>query len=148
MHSILGRTLYSLGWAGIIAGLILAVWMWLALFWPHRGLTEWRFTLETPVVVRGELLRWHIRYCVDTAVPIPSRVSRELELQDQDGVTFPLVDLDYTILSRCETKFRAVGIPTYAPPGRYHLHLTTNLEVNQLRTIRQVWISPVFEVVK
>ena len=125
------------------AFLCLMAW-WL--FSPYRGLTTYTVALPTTRVVAGGLLRGEIHYCVDAGLPLPMRLDREIVLQNH-AVAFPVPDIQYAITQRCESKSRILGIPDYAPPGIYYLSITTTVTVNPLRTIRQTWQSPSFEVV-
>lgn len=116
------------------------------LFYPYQGMLSYHATLTTPVVKQGGLLYGEISYCVDGAVPLPMRLDREIVLQNH-RVSFPVVDLQYVITNRCEQKGRILGIPDYAPPGVYHLAITTSLQVNPLRVVRQTWTTGEFTVV-
>jgi len=137
----LGLTTFSAGLAGIVL-CIICYW----LFWPYQGLTSYHATILSPVVVSGGLLHGEIEYCVESGVPLPIRIDRDIILANHT-ISFPMTDLQYTITQRCERKVRMLGIPTYAPPGTYKMAVTTAIEVNPLRTIRQTWESPSFEVV-
>lgn len=138
------RVMVSVGMVAAFALLALVAW-WL--FYPYRGLSVYHFDMLTPQVRAGELLHYQVSYCLDATTPMPARVDREMVLQNH-VVSFPIPDIGYMIQQPCESKTRVIGIPTYAPPGIYHLEISTTMEPNPLRTVRQSWRSPTFEVIK
>jgi hypothetical protein len=53
----------------------------------------------------------------------------------------------YIITTRCNDRRTFVAIPSFLPPGTYHIHARTHLYVNPLRKIVQEFQSEDFEVV-
>jgi hypothetical protein len=138
------RAVVSLGMGAAFLLLVLFAW-WL--FYPYKGIQTYDLRILTPVVQPGGLLRWEVDYCVDARTPVPAQVDREMVLQNH-VIAFPIPDVGYVIQQRCETKSRVIGIPEYAPGGTYHLEISTSLEVNPLRRLRQSWRSGTFTVVE
>lgn len=135
------------------AALILAVALifmlrlltWLA--FPGEGFRDVAITAPASVQA-GTLFRYQVTYCHgDGKADQPVLVMRELELQDH-GTNIQLPGLAYTTAADCEVKVRTVGIPAYTPPGPYKLQITTELQTNPLRRVRQVWLTPTFTVTK
>lgn len=123
----------------LAAGFMIRLLVWLAL--PAEGFFE--VQIHTPASVQaGTLLRYQVNYChgLDTSQVL---VNRELE---DHGTNIPLPGLAYTTEQNCETVDRAVGIPSFTPPGPYRLKITTEIEVNPLRHIRQEWRTDSFLV--
>lgn len=143
------RALFLLGVVtfGITAVLIGLIGYWL--FVPAAGLKMKADPLVvlTKTVAPGDVLHYELNYCVEGPIPVPIRVTREMELQNH-SFSFPLPMLGYTIMERCEKKVRLLEIPSFVPPGEYHIHLYTTLEINPLRTLKQSWISENFRVVQ
>lgn len=139
------RVLYALAalTLGLAAVLVSVGIYWVS--WPYGGLEHVTIQMGDAPVVAGGTLGYTIGYCVADGIPVPVTVLRELELQDH-LVTYALPMVGYTIEQRCEEKTRIVGVPPYVVPGVYHLHIHTEVEVNRLRSIRQVFQSPDFVV--
>lgn len=137
-------------WFGILASIGGGV---LALYWmlrPYHGLTvaPHGMGIDKGTVEAGDLIRYSWSYCVDTALPVPITIDRELELQAGDGIIFAVSPpMSYQIEARCEARTVFLGIPSYLPAGMYHLHMHTTLRVNPLREIRQNFESEKFIVV-
>lgn len=124
-----------------VAFLFMAVLLkWLAFPGPGFSLTR----IDVPPSVRaGDLMSYRVSYC-QPAAGADVLVMRELI---DHGNDLNLPGLIYTTGSApCETRERAVGIPSYTPPGQYRLKVTTDLRVNPLRAIRQEWLSAPFHV--
>jgi hypothetical protein len=145
----MGRPFLVLAWAAILTavggGALALFW----LLWPYGGLamTPAVFSVDKRAVGAGELVQYTVRYCVDSGLPIPIGVDRELELQSGDGVAYAIAPaMNYQIVNRCEVRRVFLGIPDYLPPGRYHVHANTTLQVNPLRAIRQKFESETFTV--
>jgi hypothetical protein len=118
---------------------------WWLLF-PYKGMTRFILVSETTSVQAGGLYRWTASYCVGP--PVPAAVSIERELSSDDGTRFPLPRLSYVVGQPCETFERSVEVPVGLPPGRYHLHVTTGVQVNPMRVVYQTFTGDHFEVVK
>lgn len=124
---------------------MLRLLIWLS--FPGEGFRDVTLTVPASVQV-GTLLRYQVNYCHGNGkIEQPVLVMRELELQDH-GTNIQLPGLAYTTTANCETKVRTVGIPAYTPPGPYKLQITTELQANPLRRIRQTWFTPSFTVTK
>lgn len=135
-----------------VAGLILmaaVAFMGLILFWlvfPGKGFEDVQFSVPKTVQA-GTIMRYQVNYCQGGLAETPVLVLRELELQDH-GTNIQLPGLAYTTKANCEVLDRAVGIPSFTPPGPYRLMVTTELQANPIRHVRQVWLSPEITVTK
>jgi hypothetical protein len=140
---------YGTAWAVILSALLLIAGATYWVTYPYRGLYDVPdpIQIDQPVIHHGELLTYTVHYCVDESLPLPLRVTRELQLQGPDEMIFPLAPfIGYQIQERCESRTLAIGVAAYFPEGTYHIHFTTELEVNPLRTIRQSFRSTDFRI--
>jgi hypothetical protein len=131
----------------LIVALVFMVRLLTWLAFPGEGFRD--VTITAPNAVQaGTLLRYTVNYCHGSGkASQPVLVMRELELQDH-GTNIQLPGLAYTTTADCETKNRTVGIPVYTPPGPYKLRITTELQANPIRHVRQEWLSPSFMVIQ
>ena len=149
-RTVWSQTFLFSAWAGIVSAVLLAA---TAICWmvvPYKGLTVTPrpFAVDNHRVEQESLVRYTVRYCVDGTIPVPVTVNRELELQAADSTVFSVAPpISYEITERCEVRTLLIGIPSYLPPGKYHIHSMTELRVNPLRTIRQKFSSEEFQVV-
>lgn len=145
------KLVYGLAWAVILSALLLIGGATYWVTYPYRGLYDvpQPIPIDQQVIRHGELLTYTVHYCVDESLPLPLRVTRELQLQGPDQMVFPIAPfIGYEIKERCETRRLAIGIPSFFPEGTYHVHFMTELEVNPLRTIRQSFQSTDFRIEK
>lgn len=143
--SLFDRIFRSVVMVGLVVAFLFVGVIGYWLFWPFEGLTSYTATIKSPVV-QGGLLTGTIRYCVGATVPLPIRIDRDVVLQNH-VVSFPMSEIEYTITQRCEDKHRMMPIPSGTPPGTYRMIITTSVQVNPLRVVRQTWSTPTFEVV-
>ena len=144
------KLFYGVAWVTIIAALasILTVTYWMVR--PYTGLynVPQPFVVTPTTVEVGHLVNYKVHYCVDESLPLPITVTRELELQGPNGMTFPLTpQIGYVITHRCEDRTLAFGVASFVPPGTYHIHYNTDLRVNPFRDIRQQFVSEDFVIV-
>ena len=137
------RLAYRLAGAVLIVALAFMIQLLVWLAFPNGGFFE--VVIQTPpTATAGTLLRYQVNYChgLNQSQVL---VNRELELEDH-GTNIPLPGLAYSTEQNCETVNRAVGIPSYTPAGPYRLKITTEIQVNPLRRVRQEWRTDVFQV--
>jgi hypothetical protein len=145
----LTRVDIALRWMVVVTFVLTAGTLATASYWlirPYTGLETFSVSNVSAVVEAGSIYRWDVSYCASTSTPVPITMTRELELQNHQ-TRFPIPSLDYVVSERCESFQRAMILPIDTPPGQYHLHIHTRLEVNPLRTVRQEWQGPNFTVV-
>lgn len=146
-----GNLVYAFAWGVIVSALLLIGTFTYWTTYPYRGLHDVvePIPISEPVVAHGQLLTYTISYCVDESLPLPMKLYREFRLQGPDGIIFPLpAFVDYEISQRCETRRFAIDIPYYYPEGVYRLHVTTELQVNPLRFVKQAFVSDQFRIIK
>lgn len=134
--------------AGVIlllaAVFLVRIGAWLA--FPGPGLSSVTMTPARSTIPAGEALGYAATYC-QPGGRSTVLITRELELDDH-GINFPLIGSAFDLEPNCQTVSRVVGIPSYVHAGPYRLKVTTVFHANPLRTIRQEWRSPVFQVTK
>lgn len=138
------RLAYRTAGVVLIVALIFMVRILVWLAFPGPGFQKVTITLGGSTVRTGTLLEYQVNYCLSDGEN-QVLVSRELELEDH-GTNIPLPGLAYTTERNCETVDRHVGIPSFTPPGPYRLKITTDVHTNPLRSVRQIWRSPAFQV--
>ena len=120
---------------------LLRIVAWLA--WPGGGFQGVELRGIPAAVQAGSLMPYAIDYCQ------PGGAGRDVTIQRElagTGTNIQLLGLAHTTTGDCESLARAVGIPTYTPAGTYRLMITTDLDTNPLRHVRQVWLSRTFTV--
>jgi hypothetical protein len=150
--SILKRLFHAIAWLTIflsIGACLTGLWWQLG---PHHGIvaqTKPPLHVNQSIVLPGTLLSYTVKYCVDESLPLPITIDQMLELQSDEGnpIIWPIApQVSYIITQRCETKTQFIGVPSFVPGGRYHLHAVTSLPVNPIRTIKQTWQSNDFTI--
>lgn len=135
----------SLGVLSTALGLVLWV-VWLLVI-PYPAVSSFTIKSLTPIVKAGELYKWQVNYCVEGA-PTSLTIGRELEEQSGNRTRYPLPTIESRVMQRCEQMSRTVLLPDELPPGQYHLHITTTVRVNPLRTVQQTFIGDTIEVIR
>lgn len=147
------RVLYSAAWLVIGSVLLMLMITLYWLIWPYAGIeaSPDPFTIEQTDVQSGDVISYTVQYCIDDRLPLPMTISRELELQPAANtdvtISFPVTHtIEYTMTQRCETRRFFIGIPAFVPGGKYHIHSYSQLHVNPIRVIRQLWASRDFNI--
>jgi len=141
--TVLERLAYRTAGAILAVAIVFMLRLLVWLSFPGAGFFE-VVIVTPPTVTAGTLLRYQVNYC-HSLNQTQVMVYRELELEDH-GTNIPLPGLAYSTEQNCETVDRAVGIPSFTPPGPYHLKITTEIQVNPLRRVRQEWRTDPFRV--
>lgn len=122
---------------------LLRIVTWLA--WPGVGFQGVEVRGLPTTIQTGTLMPYWIDACQKGGAGRQVLIMRELENHATD---IQLPGLVYTTGGDCESLERAVGIPSFTPAGVYRLRITTELQANPLRHVRQVWKSRAFTVTK
>lgn len=113
------------------------------LIWPGVGFQVVEVRGLPATAQTGSLIHYWIDACQAGGAGRQVLIMRELE----DHTTpIQLPGLVHTTAGDCESIERAVGIPSYTPAGVYRLRITTDLQANPLRHVRQVWHSKPFTI--
>jgi len=148
------KVLFLAVWAVLVSALLLTFIIFYWNFAPYEGLTDvpQPSSVSEAVVERGGYIMYHINYCVAQSLPLPLTIQRSIELQNLDPTVLPTGSIPiapplvYQITERCESRDIFIGIPMYAPVGRYHIHSETEVKVNPFRSVHQLWTSEDFEI--
>jgi hypothetical protein len=154
MSQFTNKAVFAFAWAVILCGILsigTVVYWTLA---PYDGLVDvvTPNTVAHKVIEQGQLQTYTLSYCVDQALPLPLTMHRSIEIQgdakDLPGGSLAIAPpVVYEITERCETRKFSIGLGLFVPPGTYHIHTETALQVNPLREVHQAWVSEEFEVV-
>lgn len=121
---------------------MLRILTWLA--FPGQGFVAADITVPQTVQA-GTLMIYQVNFCQqDGRTPAVLTVS-ELELEDR-GTSIPLSGLAHTTTANCEVKVQSIGIPGFTPPGPYRLKVTSDLQANPLRRVRQEYLTAPFTI--
>lgn len=141
---------YWTSFFGMISGIFLILYFLYLAFYPFPTVTvKQPLHVITPIIKRGELLRYSVEYCklTDKEANIIHQLIGDQSLRI-DGAGVVISNATLRVEEGCGTLIKGIPIPEFTPPGEYHLEEWVCYDVTPLQKSCMLLVSDHFEVIE
>ena len=126
----------------LVSALGVFCYLWYLFFWPITVITAnvQPYRVLTPVVYAGGNITYQVNAC--KVLGIPAAVVRTFE----DDIGYPSISGTNNIPIGCHKTNVTIPVPTFIPPGKYHIKLDAIYTINSFRTETQAFNTAEFTV--